>query len=236
MSSLNLDKFTVPPDLFVKNYEPMTINGTVVRTAILLGVSVVAGAVGWMFLPASMLMVAALLGVGGAIAFSVMASRRPLNAKVPAFAYAAMQGLLIGAVARLYENAYEGVVVMALLATAVTVASTLVLFATGLVRPSKKVRSIVLMATMAIFGFYAISIVLSMLGMGLPALSGPWGIVISLVILGVAIMNLFTDYTIVMEAIEEKADERFEWFAAFGLTATVLWVFVEFLRLFARSR
>jgi uncharacterized YccA/Bax inhibitor family protein len=234
MAQLSIDKFQSP----VVSTSPMTINGTVIRTFTLLLFTTMAAVVGWVFLPASFILFALLLGAGGSILFSVLAGRQPLNAKLPAIGYALLQGVLVGAIARMYEASYEGIILAALAATGVTVLTTLIMYAAGLVKVTRKFRSIVLMATMAVMAFYILSIVLALFGVTIPFVfsSGPIGIAFSVLVIGIATAGLFVDYQVVSDAISQQADERFEWFAAFGITASVIWIFIEIMRLFAKIR
>lgn len=216
----------------------MTVNGTVVRSAMLLAVSALAAAAGWVLLPASALSLAMIVAVGGAIGFSVWAHRRPLAAKWPAFAYALMQGALVGAVSRGYASAYDGLVVSALAATAIAVAVTLLMFTSGVVKVTAKFRAIVFMATAAAMAFYLVAFVLGVFGVRIPGVfdAGLLGVGFSLLMVTIACANLFVDYQVVAEAVDAGADERFEWFAAFGIVATVLWVYLEMLRLLSKLR
>ena len=236
MPQLRIEKFRSPDTLSTTS--PMTVNGTVIRTFTLLVLSAVFGVGGWLFLPENVLLIGLLLGAAGAFAFSFMAGRNPEKAKVPALLYAVVQGFLVGAIARMFETSYDGIVVTALIATASTVLATLVLYASGVVKVTAKMRSMVFMATGAVMVFYLVSIVLSLLGISIPFVfdAGPIGVGFSLLVIGIAVAGLFVDYSIVTEAMEKGADERFEWFAAFGITASVLWIFVEFLRLFSKLR
>lgn len=221
------------------SYAPMTVNGVVVRTFILLMISAVAGTFGWFFLGnrPELFGIAALLGAGAAIVFGIMASRKPLNAKVPGMLYAAAQGVLVGGISSLMAaSEYREIVIQALLITASIVGATLVLYATGIVKVTQKFRTIVFFATAGIFVYYLVAIVIGLFGVQMPLIwdSGPIGILFSLAVIFIASLNLFSDYSIVTEAIENKSDERFEWYAAFGITATVLWIYVEVLRLLSK--
>lgn len=232
---------SIRPEDFRDHYfssTPMTVNGTVVRTALLLAVTVAAAAAGWFFLPGEWLLLAAAASIAGAIAFTVWARKQPLKAKAPAIGYAAMQGVLVGAISRNYAELYDGIIYTALIATGITVVGSLILYATGVVRVSQKARSIIAMLTLGAFLFYGTAIVLALFGLQMPGLtgSGIFGYGLSALMLALAVANLFSDYSIVDEAVANRADERFEWFAAFGLVAVIIWIYIEFLRLFARSR
>lgn len=209
------------------------------RTAILLGITAAFGVVGYAFFPPGLLLVGLLLSIAGTIVFGVMAGRRPLHAKLPAMAYAAMQGVLIGAICAQYAAKYDGIIVQALLATSAVVGATLLLFASGVIRPGAKARSVIYSLALGAFVFYAVNIVFTLLGSPLPGMDGGggfWAYAIPVVMLVIASLTLFAGYSIVLEAIQQQADERFEWFAAYGIAASIIWVFIEFIRLFAVSR
>lgn len=238
MSYMSVEKLTKPVEGGV--HAPMTVNGVLVRTAILLLVSLAAGVGGWFLLPQGMGLLAILVGVGGAILFSVLANRRPLQAKLPAFGYAVLQGFLVGSVSRWipenYGKSASGIVQGALVLTMVIVATTLFLYATRIVKVTNKFRAVVFFATMSVFVYYVLAFLLGLAGVQMPLIydTGTFGMLFTLVVLIIASMNLFTDYWVVENAVEQGADERFEWFAAFGITATVLWIYVEALRLLSK--
>lgn len=241
MAHLSLEKFMPSAEeRTLETFDPMTRNGVIVRTVILLAVTVAFGAVGWLVVPGSpTLMLGATIGaVAGAVVFGIWAARKPLNAKVPAFGYAAAQGILIGAISAGYAGTYEGIIQQALMLTAVCVAVTLGLYASGLVKVNRKFGFIIVAATLAVMGYYLIAFAMSFFGVQAPLIwdSGPIGIMFSVLVLGLAAANLFLDYETVTQAIDSGADERFEWYAAFGITATVLWVYLEALRLLGKMR
>jgi uncharacterized YccA/Bax inhibitor family protein len=220
------------------NEPPMTINGTVVRSFMLLFLSVVAASFGWVFLGPrpELLLPALLLGAGGAIVFAIMAGRKPLQAKTPAMLYAVLQGVLVGAISAMFAANYGDIILQALMLTGTIVGVSLVLFSTGIVKVTQKFRSIVIMATFGIMGYYLVALLLLVAGIQVPLIwdTGLFGIGFSLFVLGIASLNLFLDYDVVQKGVNASLPESYEWYAAFGLVATVLWIYIEALRLFSK--
>ena len=217
---------------------PMTVNGTVVRSFMLLFLSAIAAAAGWVFLGPrqELLLPALILGAGGAIVFGIMAGRRPLNAKKPAIFYAVLQGILVGAISSLFAANYPDIVMQALTLTGVIVAVSLVMFSTGMIKVTQKFRSIIMMATFAIMGYYLLALLLLVFGTQVPLIwdTGLLGIGFSIFVLGIATSNLFLDYDVIQKGVASKIPESYEWYAAFGLVATVLWIYIEVLRLLSK--
>jgi uncharacterized YccA/Bax inhibitor family protein len=179
-----------------------------------------------------------LLGYFLLIALSFLAIARPRIAPVGGFVYAILMGLWVGAISQVYDNQYDGIVAQALLATLATVLVCLVLYALGVVKVTRRFALVVIAATFAVGVLYFAAWIISLLGPGLRFWTNPTpaGIVISVVICVVAALNLFIDFAVIDEGITSGAPSFMEWYSAWGLLATVVWLYLEVLYLLARLR
>lgn len=172
------------------------------------------------------------LGLGLVIAFKKTLS-------VPLIVgYAALEGLFVGAVSQVFESAYEGVVPTAAMATVATFIGMFLAYKTGLIKVTAKFRRIV---TMMIFGYAIFALVnvgfawITDTPFGIGG-SGALGIGISLFAVGLASVSLALDFDMIDRAIATGAPQKYSWLLAHGLIVTVVWLYIEFLRLFARLR
>lgn len=163
---------------------------------------------------------------------------KPRIARVTANLYVIAQGLAMGAISKIFNVQYDGIVLQALFLTGAVFVVMLGLFVTRTIRVTEKLRTGVIVATVAVLGVYLVSWILSFFGMKNPAIysAGPLGIVFSLVVVGIAAMNLLLDFDFVERAVEAKAPRYLEWYAAFGLMVTLIWLYLELLRLLAKLR
>ena len=148
-------------------------------------------------------------------------------------------GLVAGAISAVYNAEFDGIVAQALALTAGVFTMMLVLFATRVVRVTDRMRTMVVAATGAICLVYLVSIGANLIfGASLPFLhdTGPIGILISLVIVGVAAFNLLLDFDFVERGVEMGAPRYMEWYAAFGLMVSLIWLYLEILRLLGKLR
>jgi uncharacterized YccA/Bax inhibitor family protein len=163
---------------------------------------------------------------------------KPKFARVTAPLYALAQGLLVGAITHLYEIQSDGIAIQAVGLTAGVFAMMLFLFATRIIKVTDKLRTGIVAATGAVCVVYLISIVASLFGAEVPFLheSSLIGIGISLVIVGVAAANLLLDFDFIERGIQAGAPRYMEWYAAFGLMMTLIWLYLELLRLLSKLR
>jgi uncharacterized YccA/Bax inhibitor family protein len=219
--------------------ERMTVEGTVYKTALLVLLCVAAAAFTWNtteprgISPGLMMFTfVGLLGTGIITAF------RPRIAIITGPIYAIASGLFIGTVSSFFEVAYPGIAQQAALGTITTLAAMLIAYRTGLIKASKRFIKIVITATMGVALLYFVSIAMSMFGMRMPLLhdSGPLGIGISLAIVALAAMNLILDFHFIETAAAHGVEKRLEWFGAFGLLVTLVWLYLELLRLLSKLR
>ena len=212
--------------------ERMTVVGAVNKTVILTGILLVTAFYG--FANPSPLVV-----WGGAIAGLIavlVASFKPTTSPIAAPLYAAFEGLFVGGISAMYANSFNGqgsIIITAVSATICVLLAMLVLYRSGLIVVNQKFRSGVMMATGAVFLVYMLSWVLGMFGINIPYLheGGMIGIGISVVIIGVAAMNLLLDFDFFERGEEAGMPQYMEWFAGMGLLVTLVWLYVEMLRL-----
>jgi len=217
----------------------MTIDDVITKSAITMGTLMAVAALTFLFLPQALLLPAAI--VGALVSFGVVllvSFRRQIN---PAFvlAYAAIEGVFIGAISKVYENLYDGIVPAAVLGTIVAAATTLAAYKFFRIKVTNKFRRMVMIGTIAYAGVLFVNFILSLFGVNL--LFGT-GTSIGLLLLfsaigvGLAVFNLILDFDYIEQGIAMGADSSQSWRAAFGLTVTMVWLYIEILRLLSYFR
>lgn len=221
----------------------MTVEGTVNKSALLLllvaGTAGVVAAVGTTDGEvASWVPVASIAAALVGLVVALLTIFKPERARVTAPVYALVEGVVVGGFSTLFETRYPGIVVQAVALTFAVAAGMLVAYRTGLIKVTQTFRNVVVAATGAILLVYLVSFGLSLFGVAVPILndSGPLGILVSLVIVGVAALNLVLDFDLIAGAAERGAPASFEWYGAFALTVTLVWLYLELLRLLGKLR
>ena len=214
----------------------MTIDDVVMRTAILFGILVVFAAGAWVLgVGFGVAIVAALAAFGVAMFVSF---RREISPALTML-YAALEGIFIGAISRAYETAWSGVVPQAVLGTLAAFVGMLILYRSGKLRATPKFTKILVTATFGYIIIALISLVTSFFGVGDGwGFYGVGGLGILLCVAGVALASLFLilDFDFIEQGIRNGLPEREAWRAAFGLTVTLVWLYLELLRLLAILR
>lgn len=222
--------------------DAMTIGGTSAKTAFLLILVLGAGAWGWNLVDprsgSSSLPGWWLLVVFGALGLAILTAFRPQLAIITGPLYAVTQGVAIGTISRFYEAQFEGIVLQAIMATAAVFFVMLVLFVTRTIKVTNKLRGVIVGATLGIMLFYLASFVLSFFGVSVPLVwdSGPVGIGFSVLIVGIAAFNLMLDFDLIERGVQARAPKFMEWFGAFALMVTIIWLYIEILRLIGKTR
>lgn len=231
--------------------EAMTLNGTVNKTAILLALSLVTAMITWgMAYQPDMAIggqgqihpLTTPFMIGGAIVGFILAMVcifKPTSAPITAPLYALAEGLFLGAVSAFFEMQYPGIVLQAVTLTFGTLFALLAAYRSGLIKVTENFKLGVVAATGAIFVVYLISFVMGLMGfegMGFIHESGPLGIGFSLFVVVIASLNLVLDFDFIEKGVEAGAPQHMEWYAAFGLMVTLVWLYLEFLRLLAKLR
>jgi uncharacterized YccA/Bax inhibitor family protein len=222
--------------------ERMTVQGAVNKSFLLL-VVLLAGA----FWPwsqylstgdASVVGAPLLIGLVGGLILALIISFKPHTATYLAIPYAALEGVAMGAISAMLERRYPGIAIQAVALTFAVFAAMLVAYKTHLIRATERFRAVVIGATGAIALVYLATFVLGFFHVNVPILNSgsPLSIGISLVIIGVAALNLILDFDIMETGAARGAPKYMEWFSAFGLLVTLVWLYMEILRLLANTR
>lgn len=217
----------------------MTIGGTAADTGLMLVLLVIAGAWGWaVSSPTGAL---PLWSIGVLLVAFVLAIVTIFNPKIAIITtpiYTAAQGVFLGAMSKAYENAWGGIVITAVLATVAVFVVMLVLFVTRTITVTNKLRSVIIGATLGIALFYFASFLLALFGVQMPFVweGGIGGILFSVFVVGIAALNLLLDFDSIERGVAMGAPKYMNWYGAFGLMITIIWLYMEILRLLGKAR
>jgi uncharacterized YccA/Bax inhibitor family protein len=217
----------------------MTVNGTINKVGLMLLLLIGAAAYTWkmvMGADAGRAGTFAIAGAVGGFIVALITVFRPRSSAITAPIYAILEGLFLGAISAIVNAKYPGIAFQAVLLTIGTLFTMLFLYRSGYIRATPRFRRGVMMATGAVFFAYMISWIMGLLGMpmGFMHSSGPLGILINLVIIVIAALNLIMDFDFIEKGSQMGAPKYMEWYGAFGLMVTLIWLYIEFLRLLAR--
>ena len=216
--------------------DAMTVKGTIDKTFVLLCLVVVGAGLVWgqplKFLPWAI--PAAIIGSILALITTFKRDWAPVTAPLYAFA----EGIVVGWISSLMEQQFPGIVVQAVLLTFGTLFSLLALYRSGIIKVTQRFKMMIVGATMAIMLVYLVSIVMRMFGKTIPLINeaGPVGIIFSLIVVGVAALNLVLDFDFIEQGSKMNAPRYMEWYAGFGIMVTLIWLYLEILRLLAKLR
>lgn len=227
---------------FASQDSTMTVGGTVNKTGVLLACALAGAA--WTWSRFSMANPAAVMPylLGGGIAGFVLALITTFKmswAPITAPLYALAEGLLLGGLSAMVEAKYPGIAMQAVAMTFGTLACMLLAYRTGVIRATERFKLGVIAATGAIFVVYLVSWLLSMFGFHALAFlngNGLIGIGVSVVIAGVAALNLILDFDLIETGAQSGAPKYMEWYGAFALMVTLVWLYIEILRLLSKLR
>ncbi len=217
--------------------EPMTVNGTIQITAFLGILLVAAAAFVWSRMTLGYTDLAVMLTAGGAIVGFVLAliicfTRTKYLIPV----YAVCEGLFLGGVSASFEASYPGIVSQAVAGTFAALFAMLILYRSNIIRCSDKFRSVIFVATLSIAAVYLIDFIGGFFGLHVPMINSasPAGIGISAVICVIAALNLIVDFDFIERGSQMMLPKDMEWYGAFGLMVTIVWLYLEILRLLAK--
>lgn len=219
----------------------MTLNGTVNKTGLLLLLSVITATFAWSqieFTPEGPVGAMPYLAGGaiGGLVLALVTTFKKAWAPVTAPMYAIVEGFFLGAISAMYNHLYQGIVMQAVLLTFGTLFALLFAYRSGLIKATENFKLGVVAATGGIFLVYLASMVLGFFDIDIPMIheSGMVGIGFSLFVVVIAALNLVLDFDFIESGVEHGAPKYMEWYGAFGLMVTLVWLYVEFLRLLAK--
>lgn len=219
----------------------MTIEGTVNKVGILLLLMVVPAAFMWNKAmnawDPSAAMGTAMMGLIGAFIFALITIFKKTWAPVTAPVYAVLEGLFLGAISAVFNQAYPGIAMQAIALTMGTLFALLLAYRSGLIKATENFKLGIVAATGAIALVYLVGFIMRMaFGTTIPMIheSGTVGILFSLFVVVIAALNLVLDFDFIESGAEMGAPKYMEWYAAFGLMVTLVWLYLEILRLLAK--
>ena len=206
----------------------MTLDGAVNKTAILLSLCFAGAFFGWnisgLIMPA---------GIIGLILAFITIFRSPAKAKVTAIPYAFVQGFMLGGITGLAESAYPGIAINAVGLTFAIVAAMLFFYKSGIIKPTENFKLMVWSGIVGVFSLYLINFIMMFFGNSISFIhsNGTFGILFSLFVVGLASMTLVLDFDFIEEAADKGLPKYMEWYSAFSLMVTLIWLYMEVLRL-----
>ena len=216
--------------------EGMSIGGTVGKTGLLL--TLLTASAFWMWTspldPTGFLMIAVIVGFIVAMVTIFKKEWSPVTAPV----YALVEGVVLGGLSELFEMRFPGIVIQAVFLTFGTLMALLMVYQSGMVKVTDNFRLGLLAATGGIALIYIATLALSFFGIQIPYIhdSGPIGIGFSVFVVIIAALNLVLDFDFIEKGAQQGAPKYMEWYGAFGLIVTLIWLYIEFLRLLSKLR
>lgn len=222
----------------------MTVQGTATKTLILLGMCVGTACFTWSMVwnavtgqaPMSNIYPWIMGGAIGGLVMGLATSFMPRWASVTAPLYALAEGLFLGGISAILEVQYPGIALQGISATFGTLCTLMLAYQTGVIRATERFKAGVVAATGGIMLLYLVGFVLSFFGMSIPYINEPnwFGIGFSLVVVVIAALNLVLDFDFIESSAAMGAPKSMEWYGAFGLMVTLVWLYLEILRLLAK--
>ena len=233
--ALTADTFATFPA--VSDDQVMTIGGTVNKTALSLLILMVTASFVWNRGAADpSLWTLTLIGVIGGFLMAMATVFKKTWAPFTTPLYAGLQGLALGGISVVFETTYPGIVSQAVFLTFGTLGALLIAYRSGVIRATENFKLGVAAATGGIAILYLLSFVLGFFGMSVPLIhsSGTFGILFSIFVVVIAALNLVLDFDFIEQGAERRAPKHMEWYGAFGLLVTLVWLYLEILRLLAK--
>jgi uncharacterized YccA/Bax inhibitor family protein len=216
----------------------MTLDDVVQRTAAMLAVVLLAGGIAWELTSTRAALPILLVGAMGGLAIGLYMSFTMRANAVTALVYSAFEGAFLGAISRVFDARFPGIVIQAITGTVMVAGGMLFVYKIGAIRVTPRFTRIVVGATIGVFGLMVVNMVAYLFhpgGIGLRS-GGALAILFSLACIVIASMNLVMDFDMIEQGIRNGTDQKFAWFASFALMVTLIWLYIEILRLLSYLR
>lgn len=225
---------------------PMAFESTLVKSVFGFAVLILGGVIGWFVVANVPAIAGGLLMVTGIGAFVLamvnIFKREPVPALI--LLYALVEGVLIGGLSMMYNTLWDGIVIQAVIGTVVVFAVTLALFASGKVRVTKRATQIFYVVVLSYVAFSLVNILLMVTGVnndpwgieGIKVFGIPLGVIFGILMVLMAAYSLVMDFTMIQTGIANKAPAKYEWTGVFSIMLTVVWLYLQILRILAISR
>jgi uncharacterized YccA/Bax inhibitor family protein len=219
----------------------LTLDDVITRTITLIATLLIVGAATWAIVPTNAVGGPIAIGVIGALGLGLYMGFTGKATAVTAVIYAALEGMAMGGISKLFENAYHGIVVQAITGTVMVAGGVLVVYKTGAVRVTPRFTKIVLAATLGAVGLMVVNLLASLFhpgGLGLRDGAGSPALAIgfSLLCIVIAAANLIIDFDMIEQSVRRGVDERYGWYLSWGILVTLVWLYLEILRLLSYLR
>ncbi|MGY2081419.1 Bax inhibitor-1/YccA family protein [Modestobacter sp. SYSU DS0657] len=232
------DPYSAPSPYTATGRAYMTMDDVVTKTGLSFLVTVVSAAITWTMVPDGLAMGLALPAVLIALVLGLVIAFKQIASPVATLSYGALYGVALGAISEVFNAQYSGIVTQALVGTFGVFAGMLFAYKTGAIRVTPKLTRWIVGALFGVLALIIVNLVASFFtpgGLGLRD-GGPIAIIFSLVVIGVAAFSLLLDFDMADEAIRRGVEPKFAWYIAFGLLITVIWLYLEILRLLSYFR
>lgn len=216
----------------------MTLDDVVQRTGAMLATVLAAGTIAWVAVPQHLYtpvwIVALMVGLGLGL---YMSFSMRVNAAT-ALLYSVAEGVLLGTISHVFEQRWHGIVIQAVAGTVMVAAGMLFVYKIGAIRVTPRLTRIVVGATIGVFGLMLVNLIAYLFtsdGLGLRS-GGALAVIFSLLCIGIAAFNLVLDFDMIERGIRQGAPQQLAWYASFGITVTLIWLYIEILRLLGYAR
>ena len=223
----------------INSSQAMTVNGAIGKTGILLALVALGAITTWNMFNnitySNLIMPLFWSGLVGGLVISLIITFKKTMAPYLSPVYAILKGLALGGISAILNAYYPGIAFQAIVLTLIVTTIMLILYRLRVIRATQKFKSIIFIATASIGVFYLISFILSFFGITSPAFAAtPLGIGISVFVVIIAALNLIIDFDFIEQGAACQAPKYMEWYGAFGLMVTLIWLYIEILRLLAK--